>query len=57
MDILDVEKHDHVEEFRRQFTPEFFEQVRNNPRSWVPLVIRIRIRKSSLAAASRMSHH
>lgn len=27
MDIQDVEKHDHIEEFRRQFTPELFEQV------------------------------
>lgn len=30
MDILDVEKHDDMEEFRRIFTPDLYEQVRPN---------------------------
>lgn len=30
MDILDVAKHDDVEEFRRMFTPDLYEQVRPN---------------------------
>ncbi|XP_055642718.1 plastin-2 isoform X2 [Toxorhynchites rutilus septentrionalis] len=37
MDILDMQKHDNVEEFRRLFTPELYEQIDTNKDGFIEL--------------------